>query len=210
MPHPRYTAGARRLPRAAILLVAGLAGFAVAAIAGIAAASSLTLRIEKHVHDTNASFKSLAVRPVNTTESAAVGPTGFAVYTFQGETTHHIICKKTASQSTNCWGFWPPVSVKSAKGLAAQAGIKGKLGAFHNHGTLQATLGGQPLYYFTPDIMSGHKGTAQGDELKTFGSVWHLVRADPTGSSGQTTSQPTTTSSTTTTTTTTTTTPYTY
>jgi predicted lipoprotein with Yx(FWY)xxD motif len=200
MSDPSGHGRAHRLPRAAIV-VAGLAGFALAAIGGIAAAASFTLKVEKNAHDTNAAFKSFAVRAVNKHESIAVGPSGFAVYTFQGETTHHIICQKTGSQSTNCWGFWPPVSVKSAKGLAAQTGIKGKLGTFHNHGTLQVTLGGQPLYYFTPDLMSGHKATAQGDELKTFGSIWHLVPAGSAVSSGKTSSQPTVSTSTTTTTT---------
>jgi predicted lipoprotein with Yx(FWY)xxD motif len=204
MSDPTARGRARRLPRVAIVLVAGLAGFALAAIGGIAAASSFTLKVERSAHVTNAGFKSFAVRAVNKHESIAVGPSGYAVYTFQGETTHHIICQKTGSQSTNCWGFWPPVSVKSAKGVSAQTGIKGKLGTFHNHGMLQVTLGGQPLYYFAPDLMSGHKTTAQGDELRTFGSIWHVVVAGSTASSGKTSSQPTVSTSTTTTT------PYTY
>ena len=183
--------GRARLARAAIVVVAGLSGFALAAIGGIAAASTFTLKVERNAHDTNAAFKGFAVRAVNKRESIAVGPAGYAVYTFQGETTHHIICKKTGSQATNCWGFWPPVSVNSAKGLSKQTGIKGKLGTFRNHGTLQATLNNQPLYYFTPDLMSGHKGTAQGDELKTFGSIWHLVGADPAPGAGKTSPQPT-------------------
>ena len=64
-------------------------------------------------------------------------------------------------------GVWPPVTVTSTKGLRAQSGIKGKLGTFRNHGMRQLTLGGQPLYYFTPDIKSGNKKLATGDELKT-------------------------------------------
>ena len=63
----------------------------------------------------------------------------------------------------------------SAKGLSAQKGIKGKLGAFHNHGLLQLTLNGQPVYNFVPDIMGKNKKQATGDELKTFGSIWHIV-----------------------------------
>ena len=187
MSHPTGHRRARRLPRAPIALTVGLAGFALASLAAVAAASSFTLKVEKNAHDTNAAFKSFAVRSVNKTVPIAVGPAGFAVYTFQGETTHHIICKKTNSSATNCWGFWPPVSVNSAKGVKAQTGIKGKLGTFHNHGLLQLTLNGQPLYYFSPDLMSHHKGTAQGDELKTFGSIWHLVTAGPATASGKTT-----------------------
>jgi predicted lipoprotein with Yx(FWY)xxD motif len=191
MPRPSSTThdAARRPSRAAIVLAAGLA---VAAFAAVAAATSFTLKVEKNAHVTNATFKKFAVRAVNKTEAVAVGAAGYAVYTFQGETTHHIICKKTATQSTNCWAFWPPVAVKSATGLSTQTGIKGKLGAFKNHGTLQLTLNGQPLYYFAPDLTSGHKGTVQGDELKTFGSIWHVVTADPTTASAQPSPQPTT------------------
>jgi predicted lipoprotein with Yx(FWY)xxD motif len=140
-------------------------------------AKSFALKVTKNVHvnNTGKTVKPFAVKPVNKHESVAVGPSGYAVYTFQGETTHHLICKKTTNAGTNCWAFWPPVSVKSGKGLKAQTGIKGKLGSFMNHGTRQLTLGGKPLYYFTPDIMGGNKKQAMGDELKTFGSVWHIV-----------------------------------
>ena len=159
----------RRLPRAAIVLVAGLGGFALAAIGGIAAASTFTLKVEKNAHDTNAAFKSFAVRAVNKTESIAVGPAGFAVYTFQGETTHHIICKKTCSPATNCWGFWPPVSVTSAKGLSKQTGIKGKLGTLpeprHPSGYAQ-----QPtalLLHPRPDVRpQGHRAGRRAEDLR--------------------------------------------
>jgi predicted lipoprotein with Yx(FWY)xxD motif len=184
------------------VLVAGLAGFALASIAGIAAAStSFTLKVQKNTHVTNAAFAGVRVRAVDKKEAVAIGRAGYAVYTFQGETTHHIICQKTSSQGTNCWGFWLPLTVKSAKGLSAQTGIKGKLGAFRNHGMLQLTLNRQPVYYFAPDLKSGHKGAAQGDELKTFGSIWHVVTADPAVASGPNNPGPTTTTTTTTTTT---------
>jgi predicted lipoprotein with Yx(FWY)xxD motif len=107
----------------------------------------------------------------------AVGPSGFAVYTFQGETTHHIICKKTGSAKTNCWAFWPPVSPSGSGAVSKASGIHGKLGTFKNHGTTQLTLNGQPLYYFTPDLQARNKHQALGDELKTFGSIWHVVKA---------------------------------
>ena len=158
------------------MVVAALAALGLAAFAAVAVAKSFTLRVAKHVHVTNTPTKAFRVRAVDVHEAVAVGPAGYAVYTFQGETTHHIICKKTTSAATNCWAFWPPVSVSSAKGLHEQSGIKGKLGTFRNHGMLQLTLGGKPLYYFTPDIQGGNKKMATGDELKTFGSVWHIVK----------------------------------
>jgi predicted lipoprotein with Yx(FWY)xxD motif len=182
------------------MVVAGLAGSGVALIAGMAAASSFTLNVRKNVHVTNTPTKAFRVKAVDTHEGVAVGPSGYAVYTFQGETTHHLICKKTTNANTNCWAFWPPVSVSSAKGLSKAAGIKGTLGTFRNHGTLQVTLNGQPVYYFTPDIQSKNKSVATGDELKTFGSIWHIVKADSSVTRGPASPQPTmpTTSTTTT------------
>ena len=159
-----------------IFVLAGAALAAVSVIA-VAAASTFTLRVRKNEQDNNSANAAFAVKSVNKTEAVAVGPSGYPVYTFQGETTHHIICKKTNNANTNCWAFWPPVSPASAHGLSKQSGIHGKLRTFHNHGTLQLTLNGQPLYYFTPDIQSGNKHKATGDELKTFGSIWHLVVA---------------------------------
>lgn len=176
MPHPLDRSSARRAARRAPLLIAGLAALALVAFAAVAVAKSFTLRVSKNVHVTNTPTKPFRVKAVDVHESVAVGPSGFPVYTFQNETTHHLICKKTTNAATDCWAFWPPVTVNSAKGIKAQTGIKGKLGTFHNHGMLQVTLGGQPVYYFTPDIKSGNKKQATGDEIKTFGSIWHIVK----------------------------------
>jgi predicted lipoprotein with Yx(FWY)xxD motif len=137
--------------------------------------ASSTVSIGTSVHVTNTPTKTFRVKPVDTTESVVVGPTGYPVYTFQGETTHHIICKKTANTKTNCLGFWPPVAVGSRDSISKQSGIGGKLGAFRNDGVLQLTLNGQPLYYFTPDLASKNTSQATGDEIKTFGSIWHIV-----------------------------------
>jgi predicted lipoprotein with Yx(FWY)xxD motif len=183
----------KRLP---VLALAGLAGFALAGFAAIAGGKSFTLRVAKNVHVTNAANMAFAAKPVNVRENVAIGASGFAVYTFQGETTHHLICKKTGTPS--CWSFWPPVTVNSAKGLSAQPGIRGKLGTFRNHGLRQLTLGGKPLYYFTPDITGKNKKQATGDELKTFGSIWHVVKAAGGSTTQGTNSTSTSTMSTTT------------
>src|SRR3954469_12752648 len=136
-----------------------------------------TVKIGTGVHVTNTPTKKFRAKPVDTTESVAVGPSGYAVYTFQGETARHVICHKTASAKTNCWAFWPPVSVRASDDISKQSGIAGKLGTFSNHGVLQLTLSGQPLYYFTPDLSSKDTTQATGDQIKTFGSIWHIVAA---------------------------------
>src|SRR5882757_5658460 len=127
--------------------------------------ASTTVSIRAGVHVTNTPTKAFRVKPVDTTESVAVGPAGYPVYTFQGETTRHVICKKTASAKTNCWAFWPPASVSSSDGISKQSGIGGELGTFSNHGVLQLTLDGQPLYYFNPDLASKDTTQATGDQL---------------------------------------------
>ena len=169
------------------VLIFGTTGAIVAATSAavLASAGSPTLRVEKNVHVTNATTASFALKPVDKHEAVAVGPAGYAVYTFQGETTRHLICHRTNNKNTDCWGFWPPVSVRSAKAISKAHGIRGKLGTFKIHGLLQLTLNGQPLYYFQPDLMSGKKRQATGDELKTFGSIWHVVVAHVAGGGGQ-------------------------
>lgn len=161
--------------------------FAVAAVAALAVAGTaigrrsaqphFTLGVANHVRDSNAKFAQFAVKRVDVRENVAVGPNGFAVYTFQGETTHHLICKPSSQPANNCWSFWPPVTVPSSHGLRKQPGINGRLGTFHNHGNLQLTLNGRPLYYFTPDIQSHNRHVATSDETRTFGSIWHIVTA---------------------------------
>ena len=182
---PRLVNAAARHPgRSAVALLAGAAAVAALALASVAVAKSFTLKVTKNVHVTNAPTAMFAVKPVNTHEAVAVGPSGYAVYTFQDETTHHIICKKTSSASTNCWAFWPPVSPSGSGAPTKQSGISGKLGTFKNHGMTQLTLNGQPLYYFTPDLQAKNKHQATGDELKTFGSIWHVVKAAGGSSTG--------------------------
>jgi predicted lipoprotein with Yx(FWY)xxD motif len=134
-----------------------------------------TVSTRTGVRVTNTPTKAYRVKPVDRIESVVVGPAGYPVYMFQGETIHHIICRKTASSKTNCWGYWPPVSVSSANGISKQSGIEGTLRTFRNHGVLQLTLNGQPLYYFTPDLASKNATRATGDQIKTFGSIWHIV-----------------------------------
>ena len=163
MPRSSSRSRARRVPWLAAGAGLALAGGTAALVAAIAAAGSFTLRVEKNVHVTNDPTKAFRVSAVNTHEAVAVGPAGFAVYTFQNETTHHIICHKGGGAAKNCWAFWPPVSVSSAKGISKPSAIKGKLGTFRNHGTRQLTLSGHPLYYFTPDLQARNKHRATGD-----------------------------------------------
>jgi predicted lipoprotein with Yx(FWY)xxD motif len=171
----------------------------VAAIAGIAAARSFTLKVQKNAHVTN-----LAPPPtVNKHEAIAIGPKGVAVYMLTGETTKHLLCV-TKTTGPMCLTFWPPATVKSAKGLSKQSGITGKLGTFKRRGYgLQLELSGHPLYYFQPDLKKHNPAVAQGDHVNNSG-IWHVLTANAGKTSSSAGTGGTTTSGTTTTTTTTT------
>jgi predicted lipoprotein with Yx(FWY)xxD motif len=162
-----------RLPRARVrrhtlTLVVAVAGFATAALVGIAVAKSFTLKIAKDASVTDT--KSVTVH-----ENVVVDARGFAVYTLSGDTAHHPKCTKAGG----CFKFWPPVKVASAKKLSKAPGIKGKLGVFHRNGFNQVTLGGHPLYQFSGDK---RKATAVGEGIHGFGGTWHVSKtAGPTG-----------------------------
>jgi predicted lipoprotein with Yx(FWY)xxD motif len=192
---PKPTHAPRRLSPLTVGL-AGTAGFAVAVLVGIAAASSFTLRVQKNAHVTNG----FPPPKIDKHEAIAIGPKGVAVYTLAGETTSHLLCV-TKTTGSMCLTFWPPATVKSAKNVTKQSGIGGNLGTFHRAGYgLQLELNGHPLYYFLPDIKSHNPASATGDHVKNSG-IWHVVTASPGIASGPTGTQPTmpTTSTTTTT-----------
>jgi len=183
----------RRLRRFHVaIVVAALAGLASAAMVGLAVAKTLTLQVAKGASVTN--FNTHAT----TKEAVVTNSKGRVVYTLSGDTTAHPKCTK----ANGCFGFWPPVTVSSSKGLTKAAGVKGKLGVFKRNGIMQVTLGGHPLYTFSQDHQ---KNNATGEAINGFHGIWHVVK-DP--SAGSSTGNTGNTSSTSTSTSTTPTTPY--
>ncbi len=171
----------RRLRRVHLaVVVAALAGLASAALVGIAVAKTLTLGVAKGAKVTNQSGSTK-------TEGIVVNSKGRAVYTLSGDTTKHPKCTK----ANGCFSFWPPVTVKSAKGMSKAASVKGKLGTFKRNGIIQVTLGGHPLYTFANDHQ---RNNATGEGVNGFNGIWHVVK-DPSGG-GQSTSSTGTTMST--------------
>jgi predicted lipoprotein with Yx(FWY)xxD motif len=163
--------------RRILMLSAGLCGFAVAAVAGLA--------IAKSTHNTVKTAHNSAIGA-----TIAVAPNGRTLYELRPETSHHLLCTSSA-----CLQSWPPLKVHSAKTkLHKAAGIKGKLGTIHRSGFFQVTLKGRPLYFYAGDSA---KGQANGQGIKTFGGTWHVVKASSqkkATSTGSTTMPSTTTS----------------
>ena len=164
-------------PRPTALIVAALAGAALAALAGMALAKTKPT--------------------VSTAHNASLGRTilvdgrGLSVYTLSGETTHHLKCTK----AKGCFAFWPPDTVKSSKTkLSLPAGVKGKLTLLHRDGFSQLVLSGHPLYRYAPD--GSVKGHAFGEAIVSFGGTWHTVKESAAKKQTVTTTTTTTTTTT--------------
>lgn len=140
--------------RLALILAVALAGGGAAAAASLASAGALTL-------------KTSANSTVGGT--IVVSPAGRTLYTLTPETTRHLLCK-----GRECLSLWPPLIAPSRKTkLKDGPGVQGKLGLLRrSNGALQVTLRGKPLYRFNED----HRpGDAKGQDLETYGGVWHVV-----------------------------------
>lgn len=173
-------------PRSVMMLVAAIAGFATAALVGVALAKTFTLQVAKNARVTNQ-------MGVTKRENIVVTSRGFAVYDLTGDSKHHPQCTKT----NGCFMFWPPVTVGSPKKLSKAPGVGGKLGVWHRNGFFQVTLGGHPLHRFAPD---SQKHAATGEGIRSFGGTWHVIKtADATSSTTTMTTGATTTGTTTTT-----------
>jgi predicted lipoprotein with Yx(FWY)xxD motif len=165
------------------LLIAGIAGAAVAAMTGLALANAPTTLATAHNSVVG--------------ETIVVNSSGRTLYVLKPETTHHLLCK-----TQSCFKIWHPVKVSSRNAKLTEAsGIKGKLGILHRDGFNQVTLAGDPLYTFAFDTA---KGQASGQGIHSFGGTWHVVTATASTTMTPTTTTPTTTTPTTTTPTTTT------
>lgn len=172
--------------RAAVVAIAAAAGFASAALVGVAIARTFTLKVAKNAAVTNQSGTTKH-------ENIVVTSAGFAVYALSGDSQRHPKCTK----GDGCFRFWPPVTVSSRKKLSKAPGISGTLGVWHRDGFFQVTLGGHPLYRFAPDSQRAH---ATGEGIMSFGGTWHVVK-DASSAPGGTTMPGGTTSTMTTTTT---------
>ena len=169
----------RRLRRVHVaVVIAAVAGLASAALVGLAVARTLTLQTANAASVTNSQTGSTK------TEGIVVNTKGRAVYTLSGDTTSHPKCTK----ANGCFGFWPPVTVSSAKGVSKAAGVKGKLGTFKRNGIIQVTLSGHPLYTFANDHQ---RDNATGEAINGFHGIWHVVK-DAGGSSSSSSTTTTT------------------
>jgi predicted lipoprotein with Yx(FWY)xxD motif len=188
MPDPKLPAArssAVRLSRRAIVgLTAAVAGFGLAALAGLAIAKTFTLKVVANAKVTDILKPSVAAKH----EAVVANSHGLSLYTLTHDTIAHPGCTK----ANGCFAFWFPATVpsKSTK-LTKPAGVKGTLRTFHRGGFFQLTLNNHPLYTFKAD--NKKKGVAVGEGVGSFGGVWHVVKASTKAKTKTTTTTTTTT-----------------
>ncbi len=175
----------RRRARWLAALGAAALGVGLAAVVGVALATTFTFAVARNTTVTNFNTHQSKLETIVT----AAG--GFAVYTLSGDSKSHPECR----QANGCLQVWPPVTVSAAKKPTKSPGIKGKLGTWHRSGFTQLTLAGHPLYLFSFDKHTRH---ATGEAIHSFGGTWHVVAADPpTAAAGTAPPMPATTTTTT-------------
>lgn len=100
--------------------------------------------------------------------AVVTGKDGMSLYVFLKDTVGKSAC------NGDCAGSWPALTVAAASDVLPGTGVGGGLGTIaRDDGTLQVTLGGAPLYYFSGDAAAGD---TKGQELN---NVWYL--ATPSG-----------------------------
>ncbi len=159
----------RRAIRLAVTLSVAVLGVGLAAMVGIAAASSPTLGVNKStVTNFNTHQSTTGMRIVT-----AAG--GFALYTLSGDSKSHPKCL-----SKGCRAIWPWAAIGNGKTPTKNSMIKANLGIWKHNGVRQLTLGGHPLYFYSGD---SHKLRANGEAIASFGGVWHVWKIGSTSSS---------------------------
>ncbi|MGH9884764.1 MAG: COG4315 family predicted lipoprotein [bacterium] len=117
---------------------------------------------------TAAAGVTLAMKQDATLGAFVTGKDGLSLYIFTNDSAGTSTCTDT------CAGTWPPLTVASAADVTAGSGVTGAIATISRaDGTLQVTLGGAPLYYYSGDTAAGQ---TMGQGLF---NKWYV--ASPTG-----------------------------
>lgn len=115
----------------------------------------------------------LAVRTDAQYGAVVTGAGGMSLYVFTNDSAGKSSC------SGDCAGTWPPLTVANASAVVPGSGVTGTLGTIsRDDGTLQVTLGGSPVYYYSGDSAAGD---TKGQGLF---NKWYLASPAGTPTSG--------------------------
>jgi predicted lipoprotein with Yx(FWY)xxD motif len=98
---------------------------------------------------------------------------GYPVYLFSTDVPGDGGTPPTIACVGECLSAWPPVTGDAVE--AGEGADPALVGAIEVEGLSIATYGGWPLYFFARDAEGG---PPTGQEIESFGGVWHLVAPD--------------------------------
>ena len=114
--------------------------------------------------------------PKVTVETRKVSGVGTVLVDTSGRTLYTLTNAGQAVACTgSCAAVWPPLLVPAGSTPKGAKGVTG-LGLVPGG---QVTAAGMPLYRFSGDSKTGQ---ANGDGIKNFGGVWHVVNVAGTAS----------------------------
>ena len=112
------------------------------------------------------SAPTLALGTSDTLGTYVKATNGMTLYTNQNDTPGSSTCTDT------CATTWPPYTVASTDGLAADPSLTGTIGTLtRGDGTLQVTYNGLPLYFYSQDT---NPGDTNGS---TVGAPWSIAKS---------------------------------
>jgi predicted lipoprotein with Yx(FWY)xxD motif len=115
----------------------------------------------------------LAIRTDAKYGAVVAGAGGMSLYVFANDSAGKSAC------TGDCAGTWPPLTVANASAVVPGSGVTGTLGTITRaDGTLQVTLGGSPVYYYSGDAAAGDTN-GQG-----LFNKWYLASAAGTPTAG--------------------------
>jgi predicted lipoprotein with Yx(FWY)xxD motif len=116
---------------------------------------------------------------------------GMTLYRLTGDTASHPKCTHKLVNGLDCLKIWKPLTVRSSSTskIKTGSGVSGSLGLFRRaKNSYQVTLRGMPLYTFAAD---NAKGDVNGENIHSFGGVWHTVAASTRAATPAPTPMPT-------------------
>ena len=150
--------------KAALGLALAATGGLVAAASGVAAAPHRTT-VVKSAHNSMQN------------KNIVVDTHGVTLYRLTGDTSAHSKCTHKLVNGLDCLKIWKPLTVRSSSTstIKTGSGVSGSLGLFRRaKNSYQVTLRGMPLYTFAAD---NGKGDVYGENIHSFGGIWHTVAA---------------------------------
>lgn len=140
----------------------------IAACSGNSAAPSAQVQASTNASD---SGTRLIVRTVPQLGNILVDASGMTVYTPEQEASGRILC------TGSCTGIWVPVTVPTGTHPSAGMGVTAHLGTTKRaDGSMQVTVGGEPLYTFAEDSSPGAvNGNDVTDSFNAIDFTWHAL-----------------------------------